>query len=90
MSFGVDASLFEATVNEESDSTTVNPPQTVPAPDATAQASGQLAAPVSLDDGIQAVRFADCLTGLLAFLLTASPGTRAWDAGSAASVYQKG
>ena len=77
-SFGVDASLFDAKVNEGSDSTTVNPPRAVPTPGATAESGGQLAATASPDDGIQAVRSADCMTGLLAFLSTASPGTRAW------------
>ena len=77
MRFGVDALLFESTVDERRDRVE-DLVQAVGAPDYGVGGDVARAAAARADDVSRAVRAADSVTGLLAFLLTASPGRRIW------------
>ena len=73
---GVEASLFEAAGGDGNAATDL--PQGVSARDSGADGRVRLTGLGSSGDVIRAVRSAECAAGLLAFLLTASPGTRPW------------
>jgi len=74
----VDPSLFEEAVSGPTATSGPESPQAQDAPTSPADVDSQPATSANIDDEIRAVRTADCLTGLLAFLLTHSPGRRSW------------
>lgn len=78
MGLGVEASLFEGPVSDSDGAAVRELPQAELPSDSAATSSAASAPTVDIGDAVRAVRSADTLTGLLAFLLTGSPGNRPW------------
>lgn len=78
ISLDVDLGLFEGGVTDPNAPPGTGAPQAPDAAGAPADDGARSAKGASINDASRAVRSADCLTGLIAFLLTGSPGRRPW------------
>jgi hypothetical protein len=78
ISLGVDPSLFEGAAGEPNATPGTQAPEAQAPGSPLVDVDSRSAKSSSIDNAIRAVRSADCLTGLLAFLLTGSPGRRPW------------
>lgn len=78
ISLGVEPSLFEGAVGDPNATPGAEAPQAQEAAGSPADIGSRSETSSGINDAIRAVRSADCLTGLLAFLLTGSPGRRPW------------